>query len=606
METLQYTSKSKIEIKNSYLSSKEKIKSLRSLMSKNKIGAYLIPRADCFQGEFISENDNRLKWITNFSGSAGLCIVTMKCIVLFVDGRYTIQAEVEKNNSQILIKKLEKKTIYNWLKKNIFVFNKIGFDPWLHTINEINDYKNEFKGIYKLKKVENLIDKLWVDKPKETINQIFKLSEKYSGESYSSKLNELDNLKNKLKADYIIYTLPESISWIGNIRGFDIPNTPSVKSYAIQGKNSNLEIFVIKEKLTESLIKSFETNIKFSNIKFFSKRLKKLKGKIWLDSNNCPAAVENLLSSKRTKILKKSDPVLLKKSIKNRVEIQNSKIAHRKDGLAMINLLYWLEKNKRRKLSEIDIIETLSNFRKRAKNYVGPSFDTICGSGPNGAIIHYKANLKTNRILRNGDLILIDSGGQYLEGTTDITRTIGFGKVDYLRRKHYTLVLKGMIAISKLKWPIGLSGKDLDSIARYNLWQENLDYEHGTGHGVGSFLSVHEGPQAISKRNEVELKPGMIVSNEPGYYLKNSHGIRIENLLLIKEPKKLTRMQKIPTLYFETLTYCPLDKELIIKDLLDRSEIEWINNYHLQIIKKYEKKLLSEQRDWLNKICSPI
>ena len=606
METLQYTSKSKIEIKNSYLSSKEKIKSLRSLMSKNKIGAYLIPRADCFQGEFISENDNRLKWITNFSGSAGLCIVTIKSIVLFVDGRYTIQAEVEKNNSQILIKKLEKKTIYNWLKKNIFVFNKIGFDPWLHTINEINDYKNEFKGIYKLKKVENLIDKLWVDKPKETINQIFKLSEKYSGESYSSKLNELDNLKNKLKADYIIYTLPESISWLGNIRGFDIPNTPSVKSYAIQGKNSNLEIFVIKEKLTESLIKSFETNIKFSNIKFFSKRLKKLKGKIWLDSNNCPAAVENLLSSKRAKILNKSDPVLLKKSIKNRVEIQNSKIAHRKDGLAMINLLYWLEKNKRRKLSEIDIIETLSNFRKRSTNYVGPSFDTICGSGPNGAIIHYKANLKTNRILRNGDLILIDSGGQYLEGTTDITRTIGFGKVDHLRRKHYTLVLKGMIAISKLKWPIGLSGKDLDSIARYNLWQENLDYEHGTGHGVGSFLSVHEGPQAISKWNEVELKPGMIVSNEPGYYLKNSNGIRIENLLLIKEPKKLTRMQKIPTLYFETLTYCPLDKELIIKDLLDRSEIEWINNYHLQIIKKYEKKLLSEQRDWLNKICSPI
>ena len=215
-------------------------------------------------------------------------------------------------------------------------------------------------------------------------------------------------------------------------------------------------------------------------------------------------------------------------------------------------------------MSEIDIIESLSNFRKRSTNYVGPSFDTICGSGPNGAIIHYKANLKTNRILRNGDLILIDSGGQYLEGTTDITRTIGFGKVDHLRRKHYTLVLKGMIAISKLKWPIGLSGKDLDSIARYNLWQENLDYEHGTGHGVGSFLSVHEGPQAISKRNEVELKPGMIVSNEPGYYLKNSHGIRIENLLLIKEPKKLTRMQKIPTLYFETLTYCPLDKELII------------------------------------------
>ena len=606
MESLQNTTKLKVGIRNSYLSSKEKIKSLRSLMSKNKIGAYLIPRADCFQGEFISENDNRLKWLTSFSGSAGLCIVTMKSMALFVDGRYTIQAELEKNNPQILIKKLEKKTIHDWLKKNIFVFNKIGFDPWLHTINEINDHKNEFKGIYKLKKVENLIDKLWVDKPKEKIKQVFELPEKYSGKSYLSKLGELDNLKNKIKADYIIYTLPESISWLSNIRGFDIPNTPSVKSYAIQGKNCNLEIFVIKEKLSEILIKSFETNINFFNIKLFSKKLKKLKGKIWLDGNNCPAAVANLLSSKKAKILNKADPVLFRKSIKNRVEIQNSKIAHRKDGLAMINLLYWLEKNKKCKLSEIDIIETISNFRKRSKNYFGPSFDTICGSGPNGAIIHYKANLKSNRIIRSGDLILIDSGGQYLEGTTDITRTIGYGKIDYLKRKHYTLVLKGMIAVSKLKWPIGLSGKDLDSIARYNLWQENLDYEHGTGHGVGSFLSVHEGPQAISKRNEEELKPGMIVSNEPGYYLKNSHGIRIENLLLIKEPKKLTRLQKIPTLSFETLTYCPLDKELIIKDLLDKTEIEWINNYHEQIIKKYERSLLREQRFWLNKICSPI
>ena len=598
MESLQNTTKLKVGIRNSYLSSKEKIKSLRSLMSKNKIGAYLIPRADCFQGEFISENDNRLKWLTSFSGSAGLCIVTMKSMALFVDGRYTIQAELEKNNPQILIKKLEKKTIHDWLKKNIFVFNKIGFDPWLHTINEINDHKNEFKGIYKLKKVENLIDKLWVDKPKEKIKQVFELPEKYSGKSYLSKLGELDNLKNKIKADYIIYTLPESISWLSNIRGFDIPNTPSVKSYAIQGKNCNLEIFVIKEKLSEILIKSFETNINFFNIKLFSKKLKKLKGKIWLDGNNCPAAVANLLSSKKAKILNKADPVLFRKSIKNRVEIQNSKIAHRKDGLAMINLLYWLEKNKRSKLSEIDIIETISNFRKRSKNYFGPSFDTICGSGPNGAIIHYKANLKSNRIIRSGDLILIDSGGQYLEGTTDITRTIGYGKIDYLKRKHYTLVLKGMIAVSKLKWPIGLSGKDLDSIARYNLWQENLDYEHGTGHGVGSFLSVHEGPQAISKRNEEELKPGMIVSNEPGYYENGKFGIRIENLIRVKKSKK--------GFFFNNLTMAPIDKSLINKASLKKNEIKWLNNYHREVFNNLKKFMSKSEFSDLKQACSKI
>ena len=272
----------------------------------------------------------------------------------------------------------------------------------------------------------------------------------------------------------------------------------------------------------------------------------------------------------------------------------------------MINLLYWIEQKKRSRISEIDIIEKLAEFRKKNTNYFGPSFDTICGSGPNGAIIHYRANSKTNRIIKSGDLVLIDSGGQYLEGTTDITRTIGFGKVNYLKRKQYTLVLKGMIAVSKLKWPLGLTGKDLDSIPRYHLWQENLDYEHGTGHGVGSFLSVHEGPQGISKRNEVELKSGMIVSNEPGYYLQNSHGIRIENLLLIKEPTEQSQIEKIKTLSFETLTYCPFDRFLIVKDLLTIQEIEWINSYHQKVIKKYEARLDGEKRSWLNKICSKL
>ena len=602
MVNLQNKSASKVIIsKKLFLSSKEKIKSVRNLMSKNKIGAFLIPRADCFQGEFISESDNRLKWLTNFSGSAGICIITMKSIALFVDGRYLIQAQIEKNNPQIIVKRIEKKIITKWIKDNIKIYKKIGFDPWLHTINEIENLKGALGDSYKLKKVKNIIDKLWIDKPKEKINKIFNLSDKYCGEIYSSKLSRLNNLKNKTKADYIIYTLPESISWLANIRGFDIPNTPSVKSYAIQGKNSTLKIFIKMEKLNENIIKSFDSKVKFFEITSFSKKLKELKGKIWLDGNSCPLAIKDLLSLKKTKILNNTDPILSIKSIKNKVEIRNNRIAHRKDGLAMINLIYWIEKNKRRKISELDIIELLAKLRKKATNYFGPSFDTICGSGPNGAIIHYRANLETNRIIKSGDLILIDSGGQYLEGTTDITRTIGFGKINYLKKKHYTLVLKGMIAVSKLKWPTGLSGKDLDSIARYSLWQEGLDYEHGTGHGVGSFLSVHEGPQAISKRNEVELRPGMLVSNEPGFYSQDSHGIRIENLLLIKEPNKISKSQKISTLSFETLTYCPLDRKLILKELLNKDEIEWINNYHQQINLKYQSKLTGEwsiKYDW--------
>ena len=601
------TSTEDIKKKNNSLSSATaKIKSVRSLMSKYKIGAYLIPRADCFQGEFISENDNRLRWITNFSGSAGLCIVTLKTIALFVDGRYTIQAENEKNSSKIIVYKLNKTIIANWLKKNVISYDKIGFDPWLHTWNEIQNLKSEFRGKYKFKKVKNIIDKIWIDKPKEEYHKIFKLSDKYTGHSYTAKLAQINKLKNNIKVDYIIYTLPESICWLANIRGFDIPNTPIAQSYAIQEKNGDLDIFIKKEKLSKDLVENFGPKVKFFDISFFSKKLKKLKGKIWLDGNNCPIAIKSLISSKRNKIFNELDPALSIKSIKNKIEIRNSRIAHKKDGLAMINLLYWIEQNKRSRISEIDIIEKLAEFRKKNTNYFGPSFDTICGSGPNGAIIHYRANSKTNRIIKSGDLVLIDSGGQYLEGTTDITRTIGFGKVNYLKRKQYTLVLKGMIAVSKLKWPLGLTGKDLDSIPRYHLWQENLDYEHGTGHGVGSFLSVHEGPQGISKRNEVELKSGMIVSNEPGYYLQNSHGIRIENLLLIKEPTEQSQIEKIKTLSFETLTYCPFDRFLIIKDLLTIQEIEWINSYHQKVIKKYEARLDGEKRSWLNKICSKL
>ncbi len=586
-------------------SNNKKIKAVRRIMYKYKIGAYLIPRADRFQGEFISENDNRLCWLTNFSGSAGLCIVTYKAISLFVDGRYTIQAEIEKNNPEIEVNKLENSIIHKWIKKNIIIHKKLGFNPWLHTINEIKNLKSEFKNDLKLKKVENIIDILWTDKPKEKINKIFKLSEKYCGESYSSKITRLDEIKTKNKADYVIYTLPESTSWLTNIRGYDVPNTPYVKSYAIQRKKSKLDIFVLKEKIEENFIDSFGSKIKFYDINYFPKKLKELKGRIWLDGNNCPLAVSSFLSSKKTKILNKTDPTIFEKSIKNDVEIQNVRLAHKKDGLAMLNLLYWIEKNKRRRISEIDIIQTLANLRNKSSNYFGPSFDTICGSGPNGAIIHYRANCKSNRIIKNGDLILIDSGGQYLEGTTDITRTIGFGNINQLKRKHYTLVLKGMIAISKLKWPQGLSGKDIDSIARYYLWQEDLDYEHGTGHGVGSFLSVHEGPQAISKRNEVELKPGMVVSNEPGYYLKNSHGIRIENLLLIKEPKKIIP-NRISTLSFETLTYCPLDKKLILKELLNSTEIDWINKYHQNVLQKFASKFSGDQKNWLINLCSKI
>ena len=583
-----------------------KLEMLRKLMHKKKVDAFLVPRADCHQGEFISDSDARLTWLSGFTGSAGLCIVTLEDIVLFVDGRYSIQAEIEKNIENINVLKLERKEIVRWLRLNLGSPGVIAFDPWLHTIREIRFLESELKPPHKIKPVLNLIDKLWKDKPKERLMPIYRLSEKYTGSSYQEKLKKVSQMMIDSATDFVIYSLPDSICWLLNIRGQDIPNTPVVKAFAIQDRNAKVEVYLEMLKIPNSIANELGTRIKFFPIESIGNRLKKLKGKIWLDSESCPFAIKKLLKTNKTVLHENKDPSSNLKALKNHIEINGFRSAHLKDGLAMVKFLYWLSKNRSSGLDEITIIKSLEEFRTQGKGYKGPAFDTICGSGSNAAIIHYRANEKTNRILKSGDILLLDSGGQYLEGTTDITRTIPIGRSEKRKKKHFTLVLKGMIAISRLKWPAGLSGRDLDSVARYNLWQEGLDYDHGTGHGVGCFLSVHEGPQAISKRNEVELKPGMIISNEPGLYVSGSHGIRIENLLLVKGTKANERENKRPMLSFETLTLCPIDKELLLPELLTKEEIDWLNDYHKLVKLKLARKLGLEIRKWLFAACSAL
>ena len=583
-----------------------KLKALRQLMHKEKVDAFLVPRADRHQGEFISDNDARLTWLSGFTGSAGLCIITLKNISLFVDGRYWIQAESEKSNKQIKVQRLEKKLIVDWLTSSLNKFSTVAFDPWLHTSEEIENLELGLKGYLKIKPTVNLIDHLWKNKPKEVVSHAYKLSEKYTGESHQSKLERTAKMIKSSRAAFAIYTLPDSICWLLNIRGNDITNTPIVKAFAIQKDTSEIEIYVDKAKITSELDKKLGPMVQFFPTENLKDRLRQLRGKIWFDSKSCPFAIRNYLISRKTSWYDTEDPSTRLKAIKNATEIKGSRLAHLKDGIAMVKFLNWLSKNKKHGLDELSIIKSLEKFRMLGKKYRGTSFDTICGSGPNGAIIHYKASPKTNRVLGDNDLLLIDSGGQYLQGTTDITRTIQIGKSSNKKKKHFTLVLKGMIAISRMSWPVGLSGRDLDSIARYALWQEGLDYDHGTGHGVGSFLSVHEGPAAISRKNEFELKAGMIISNEPGFYVADSHGIRIENLLLVKKASPNKKADSRPMLRFETLTFCPIDKNLLLLKLLTIDEVKWINNYHRKIQLKFENKLAPEEKSWLFKACSPL
>ena len=583
-----------------------RVELLRQLMEKAKIDAFLVPRADCHQGEFISESDARLTWISGFTGSAGLCIITMENIALFVDGRYTLQARREKNNKEINVLNLEQKVIVKWLMQLQKKPSVIAFDPWLHTIKEMESLGKELNKYHKIKPTFNLIDRIWKDKPKEEFNQVYTIDKKYTGQSYTKKLNHVSKVMKDCGTDFVIYTLPDSICWLLNIRGNDVRNTPIVKAFAIQNSNSEIEVYLDTQKIPAYLNKKLRPKVKFLPTAEFKNRLRTLTGKIWLDKKSCSFAIKTYLPANYTVIHDRQDPSHSLKSIKNPTEIKGIRLAHLKDGLAMTKFLHWLSNNTNKNIDEMSIIGSLENFRKQEKKYQGPSFDTICGSGPNGAIIHYRASRKTNRTLGKNDLLLIDSGGQYIEGTTDLTRTIAIGRVNKRKRQHFTLVLKGMIAISRLQWPVGLSGRDLDSIARYHLWQKGLDYDHGTGHGVGCFLSVHEGPQAISRRNEVELKAGMIISNEPGFYLPGSHGIRIENLLHVKEATPNRQEGNRSMLCFETITLCPIDRKLLLLELLTKEEIRWLNDYHTKLKNKLVRKLKPEVQKWLIHACSPI
>ena len=557
-----------------------KIKILRDKFKKYNIDGYIIPKNDDYFTEY--SKINRLKIISNFTGSAGVAIILKNKNYLFTDGRYTIQSQIESGKDF-------KITAYEKIDNcGLFKNLTLGIDPKLFTYDQI---KKNFLKKNKIRLIDNnLIDK--IENKKINDNALFySLKKNIVGESSISKINKISQYLKKNKSDYLFVSAPENVAWILNIRGKDVPNSPLPNCRMIVSKTKKI-FLITKIQKTKTLIK--EKIIKKNqlvNIKDFPKIIHQLKGDNFIiDNKSCSIYYEDLITSK-FKITKREDPVYFLKAIKNKTEIQNMINSHIVDGAALTKFIYWIKNINKKEINEVQAQTKLESFRRLNKNYLYPSFDTIAGSGKNGAIVHYRAQRESCRTIKKQDIFLCDSGGQYKYGTTDVTRTICFSKPKPYIKDIFTKVLKGHIAVANTNLKKDNTGNKIDIRARKFLKKSNLDYAHGTGHGVGFFLNVHEGPQSISKFNKVQIREGMILSNEPGYYKKESFGIRIENLIFVKKNKK--------NIFFENLTLVPIERELINYKLLTSLEKNYLFKYHLNIYSKISKYLSFKERKWL-------
>jgi len=574
-----------------------KINQLKNILHKKNCDAYLIPKNDEYFGEYVSENKDRLKFITGFTGSTALALIFKNKSYLFVDGRYTLQAKTEVNKDFKIceVPKIKPEQILKRINKKI----TIGFDPKLFTSNFLKNIVAN--NLINLKAVNNnLIDKIWKNKSKIKNNKFYLLEKKYHGENYLYKINKVRKILKSKNIHYLICTAVENIAWLLNIRGSDSMSSPLAYGKIIFNKNGKILFFTNTSKLTPQIKKFFKKNVIFIKEELFVNHLRKIKGsRILIDKKTCCFYYEKNIHPSN-KIINLDDPIYLLKAIKNKTEINNTKIAHLFDGIALTKFIFWLKNNyKRKKITEISAQNKLENFKKKQKKYLYPSFNTISAFGANGAIVHYRANNKSNKQIKGDNLYLLDSGSQYFYGTTDVTRTIAIGKISNFQKKIYSSVLKAHIAVVLYKLKKTTLGKQIDKVARTTLLKSGYNYSHGTGHGVGYFLNVHEGPQGLSPFNNHKILPGMILSNEPGFYKKNDFGIRIENLIYCK---------KINNNYlkFIDLTMVPIDKECINKNLLNKNEINWINNYHQRIFYILKPFMNKFELRILTKACSVI
>ena len=589
---------------------KERVASLREYLSAKGIDGFLVPRADEHQGENVPARAERLAWLTGFTGSAGAAVVLSDKTAVFVDGRYTIQVRQQVNADLFEYRHLVEEPVVGWLHDNLKAGQKMAYDPWVHTVQQAKHLRAACEGVgAELVALEtNPIDAIWHAQPAMPLGPVRPHPLEYAGKSAADKRAQIADALSRISCDSAILSAPDSIAWLLNIRGADVPQTPLALGYAIIDSDASVELFMDERKLAAETITWLENEATLRAPGELSDALAGMGNQsVRLDEATAADWLRMKLSEAGATVRVGRDPVAIPKACKNDVELEGSRKAHKRDGEKIIRYFKWLDETASDgSIDERVAADKLLSLRAEDPLFRDSSFETIPGSGPNGALCHYRNTPESNRNLTPGEIFLIDSGGQYVDGTTDITRTTVIGQPSQEHRDRFTRVLKGHIALARAIFPVGTTGNQLDTLARMPLWEVGLDFDHGTGHGVGSYLGVHEGPQRISKAaNTIALKPGMVLSNEPGFYKEGEYGIRIENLIAVIEidgPVGADRKM----LGFETLTFSPIERKLIDPELMSADELQWLNDYHAQVYAIYADELDEDHLEWLQKATAPI
>jgi Xaa-Pro aminopeptidase len=592
----------------------DRLAALREQLKAEKLDGFVVPLTDEHMSEYVGSYAQRLAWLTGFQGSAGSAVVLPEQAAIFVDGRYTLQVRQQVSPTEWSYQSVPETSATQWLEEHAPEGARIGYDPWLHTRDWVKKAKQALatRGAELVPVIRNPIDEIWTDRPEASKAHLVVQPDQYAGKSAAEKRTEIGDWLTRHHADAAVLSALDSIAWAFNIRGADVTHTPVALAYALVHADGTADLFVASEKIAPDVRQHLGNGVRLHERSEFESALSQLDGKtVVVDPERAVAAIFEALDKAGAKVVPMRDPTILPKALKNPAEIAGQKAAQTRDGAAVVRFLHWIdEQAPSGDIDELTASDKLESLRRESSELRDLSFDSISGAGPNGAIVHYKSSEKTNRKLEKGTLYLIDSGGQYVDGTTDITRTVAIGEPTAEMMDRFTRVLKGHIAIATAVFPKGTRGSQLDSFARRPLWEAGLDYAHGTGHGVGSFLAVHEGPQRISPVGSAQpggdepLVAGMIISNEPGYYKTGEYGIRIENLVLVVR-REIDGAEK-EMLGFETLTFAPIDRRLIDVQMLDPEELIWLNCYHAHVLAKIGPTLSGSDLEWLQKACAPI
>ena len=588
---------------------RDNLPKLRAAMDELRLDGFLVPHEDEYQNEYLPDANERLMWVSGFTGSAGAAVIMTEQAIMFVDGRYTLQVKGQTDGELFDYETLER-GVARWLKENVENGHRIGYDARLHSPDALSKIRAavEGNGAELISVAANPIDQAWTDRPPAPMAPITVQPKEFAGVSHGDKRAQIAERLRESGTQAALITSPASIAWLLNIRGGDVMCSPLPLSTVVIFDDGRVDLYVHPDKIGSAVRAHLGNEISLRKEETLTEGLSGLSGKtVWIDPSTASAFMFDALEESGATLHRAMDPIMLPKACKNAAEIAGTEAAHLRDGVALAHYLHWLATEAQSgDYDEINAAQKLEEFRREYEGLKDLSFETISGAGPNGAFPHYRVNTDSNIKLDRGTLFLVDSGGQYQDGTTDVTRTVAIGEPTSEMKRHFTLVLKGHIALASIRFPAGTSGHQLDALARMALWNSGLDYDHGTGHGVGVYLGVHEGPQRISKGpNNIALRPGMIVSNEPGFYKAGGYGIRTENLQYVHAPKPIKGGER-DMLGFVNLTFAPIDRNLVDKDILSPDELDWLNAYHEEVYEKISPRVSEKVAAWLKDVCAEI